>query len=60
MSNDSQGNHPFFNHVGGVFFIFLMVTGSATWLEGWGERIGVSVVIWLLIWAVYQMGKGSS
>jgi len=49
----------FFNHIGGVLFVFVLLAG-ATWIEGWVDWIGLSVLIWFLIWLVYQMGKGSS
>ena len=54
-----KGNHPFFNHIGGVLFVFVLLAG-ATWIEGWVDWIGLSVLIWFLIWLVYQMRKGSS
>jgi len=54
-----KGNHPFFNHIGGVLFVFVLLAG-ATWIESWVDWIGLSALIWFLIWVVYRMGKGSS
>ena len=54
-----KGNHPFFNHIGGVLFVFVLLAG-ATSIESWFDWIGLSVLIWFLIWTVYQIGKGSS
>ena len=58
MSNNSQGNHPLINHLGGVLLVFVMTMKLFTG-DGLLVWVGGSVVIWSFIWIVYQMGKGS-